>query len=164
MEERGWTFSCKNCGAIYIWWVHLGSGAYTLFSFVMMYGLSSNNVLYSTSNQFLYLNKILLHFLNIKQEFSFKNWFLCLCYHALGQHWEKWNKKMSKTSGCPGYISDFLWKCGLKLLPTILWTIVLWTRFDMYNSSYVFCVGLPASARRVRWNRIGPSLHLSVYP
>ena len=41
------------------------------FSFVMVYGLSSNKVLYSTSNQFPYVNKNLLHFLNIKQQFSF---------------------------------------------------------------------------------------------
>ena len=42
-------------------------------SFVMMYGLSSSNVLYSTSNQFLYVNKNLLLFLNIKKQFSFMN-------------------------------------------------------------------------------------------
>ena len=42
-------------------------------SFVMMYGLSGNNVLYSTSNQFLYVNKNLLLFLNIKKKFSFMN-------------------------------------------------------------------------------------------
>ena len=42
-------------------------------SFVMMYGLSSSNVLYSTSNQFLYVNKNLLLFLNIKKKFSFMN-------------------------------------------------------------------------------------------
>ena len=38
----------------------------------MMYELSSSNIMYSTSNQFLYVNKKLLHFLNIKQQFSFK--------------------------------------------------------------------------------------------
>ena len=35
------------------------------FSFVMVYELSDNNVLYSASNQFLYVNKNLLQFLNI---------------------------------------------------------------------------------------------------
>ena len=41
------------------------------FSFVMVYGLSSNKVLYSASDQFLYVNKNLLQFDNIKQQFPF---------------------------------------------------------------------------------------------
>ena len=42
------------------------------FSFLMVYKLSSSKVLYSTNNQFLYVfYKNLLHFLNIKQQFSF---------------------------------------------------------------------------------------------
>ena len=42
------------------------------FSFVIVYGLSGNKGLYSTSNLFLYVfYKSLLHFLNIKQQFSF---------------------------------------------------------------------------------------------
>ena len=32
-EERGWRFSSKNRCVIYIWWVHLGNGGYTLFFF-----------------------------------------------------------------------------------------------------------------------------------
>ena len=111
------------------------------FSFVMMYGLSSDNILYSTSNQFLYVNKTLLHFLNIKQEFSFMNWFLCLCHVSLGQHWGKWNKKMSKTSNIPYVQAIYVVvyrRGGLKLLYTILWTIVLWTRFHMYSTSFFF--------------------------
>ena len=67
------------------------------FSFVMVYRLSSNNLPYSTSNKFLYVNQNLLRFLNIKQQFSFMNWFLCLSHVLLNQHWEKWNKKMSKN-------------------------------------------------------------------
>ena len=54
------------------------------------------------------ININLLHFLNIKQQFSFMNSFLCLPHVSLGQHWEKWNKKMSKTRGCVAYISDCL--------------------------------------------------------
>ena len=67
------------------------------FSFVMVYGLSSNKVLYSTSNQFLYVfYKNLLHVLNIKQQFSFMSWFLCLSRVSLGQYWEKLKKKSKK--------------------------------------------------------------------
>ena len=107
------------------------------FSFVMMYGLSSNNVLYSTSNWFLYVNKNLLHFLNVKQQFSFKNWFVFIP-RFIGSALGKMKQKMSKTRGCPGYINDCLLNGSLNLLYTILWTIVLRTKFDMYNSSYVF--------------------------
>ena len=113
------------------------------FSFVMMYGLSSDNILYSTSNQSLYVNKTLLHFLNIKQEFSFMNWFLCLSHVSLGQHWGNWNKKMSKTSNIPYVQAIYVVvyrSCGLKLLYTILWTIMLWTRFDMYSISCFFFI------------------------
>ena len=73
-----------------------------------MYGLSSNDFLYSTSNQFLYVNKKFLYFIRIKEQFSFMNWFLCLSHVSLGQHFEKWNKKMSKMRGYPGYVSDCL--------------------------------------------------------
>ena len=66
------------------------------FSFIMVYELSSNKVLYSTSNQFLYVNKSLLHFLNIEQQFSFVCWFLCLSRVSIGQYWKKWNKKNLK--------------------------------------------------------------------
>ena len=61
------------------------------FSFVMdFYRLSSNKVLHSTSNQFLYVfYKNLLHFLNIKQQFSSMSWFLCLSCVLLGHYWEK---------------------------------------------------------------------------
>ena len=122
------------------------------FSFVMMYGLSSDNILYSTRNQFLYVNKTLLHFLNIKQEFSFMNWFLCLCHVSLGQHWGKWNKKMSKTSNIPYVQAIYVVvyrRGGLKLLYTILWTIVLWTRFHMYSTSFFFF--LSATSMYCRW-------------
>ena len=78
------------------------------FPFVMVDRLSSNNVLYSRSNQFLYVNKNLLLFINIEQEFIFMNRFLCLFKVSLGQYWEKWNRKVSKIRRCPGYISDCL--------------------------------------------------------
>ena len=42
-EDRGSIFSCKNVN---------GKVVYALFSFVMMYGLSSNKAQYSTSNIF----------------------------------------------------------------------------------------------------------------
>ena len=75
---RGWGFYCKNGVVIHIWGFSMEMEYRHCFSFVMVYGLSSNKVLYSTSNQFPYVNKNLLHFLNIKQQFSFMSWFLCL--------------------------------------------------------------------------------------
>ena len=139
---RGWGFYCKNGVVIHIWGFSMEMEYRHCFSFVMVYGLSSNKVLYSTSNQFPYVNKNLLHFLNIKQQFSFMSWFLCLSRFSFGQYWEKWNKKTSKMRGCPGYISGCLQKKRLNLLHTMLETIVLWTRCSMYSisSSEVFFV------------------------
>ena len=111
---KKWKYNPYLVGAPWKWRISI------VFSFVMMYGLSSNNVLYSTSNQFLYANKKLLYFLNIKQKFSFMNWFLCLSHIPLGQHREKWNKNISKMRECPGYISDCPYKRGLNILHTML--------------------------------------------
>ena len=88
-EERGWRFSCKNGGVIHIWWVFHGNWEYALVYFLMVYGLSNNNFLYSTSNQILYVNKNVLHFLNLKQQFSFMSWFLCLSHASMGKKCQK---------------------------------------------------------------------------
>ena len=64
---EGMKISCRNGGTIHI----LERKDMHCFSFVMVYGLSSNMVVQSISNQFFYVNKNLLHFLNIKQQFFF---------------------------------------------------------------------------------------------
>ena len=81
----------------------------------MVYELSDNNVLYSASNQFLYVNKNLLQFLNIN----------------LGKMEQK-NAKNERMSRLYKWLSI---EGGLNLLHTMLWTVVFLTRFDKYNIS-----------------------------
>ena len=77
------------------------------FCFVMLYGLNSNNVMYSTSNQFLYVNKNLLHFLNIKQQLCFKNWFVFIPWF-IGSALEKMVQNNVKDKGLSRVYSWFL--------------------------------------------------------
>ena len=78
------------------------------FSFVMVYGLSSTKVLYSTSNNFFMLAKTCYTFSTLSN--NFPSWvdfcvYLVFYWVSIGKNG---TKKLLKTRGCPGHISGCL--------------------------------------------------------
>ena len=55
--ERGQKLSSKNRGIIHVCGLSMKMEDMHSFSFIKVYGLSSNEILYARSNQFLYVNK-----------------------------------------------------------------------------------------------------------
>ena len=79
IEERGWRFSVRIGVQSIFGGSILEVEDMHCFSFVMVYGLSSNNILYWTSNQFLYVNRTCYIFSTLSN--NFLSWIDFYVYH-----------------------------------------------------------------------------------